>query len=312
MNNTFFDRSRFRLECAGKLLDLSAEPAIMGIINLTPDSFYDGGAFGKQTNDTNLERVLESALRMAEAGAAIIDVGGESTRPGASRVTAREEIDRTVPFIEMLRRNSEVIISIDTTKAEVAKAALRAGACMVNDISGFSFDPAMPEVCGQHRCGVVLMHTPARPEALQWSHQTSETERDVMQEVQSFLTRSIQRAREHGTNAIVIDPGLGFGKSVTENYQLLARLDELHKLDCPVLAGLSRKSFLGQVIQRAGKGVPPPSERLNATISANTIALMNGADILRVHDVEAAVHSRAVVLATKHLQADRGTPRSPS
>lgn len=299
MNTPIFDRSRFRLECAGRMLDLSAEPAIMGIVNLTPDSFFDGGAYGKESGETNLDRALESALRMAEAGAAIIDVGGESTRPGATRISAQEEIDRTAPFIKLLRKNSEVIISIDTWKAEVAAEALRAGANMVNDISGFTFDPAMPEVCGLFRCGVVLMHTPARPEALQWSHQTSGTERDLMQEVQSFLTHSIQRARAHGISSIVIDPGLGFGKSVAENYRLLARLDELHNLGYPVLAGLSRKSFLGHAIQKEGEAVPPPGERLNATISANTIALMNGANILRVHDVEAAVQARAVVQATQ-------------
>jgi len=292
------DTNRYRLDCAGRTLDLST-PAIMGVLNLTPDSFFDGGAYASTGNEAQLERALESALSMVEEGAEIIDVGGESTRPGADPVSAEEEIRRTVPFIERLRQQSDVLISIDTYKAEVADKALRAGANIVNDISGFSFDPAMPEVCARHKCGVVLMHTPARPGSLRWSQETGAEDEEVMRRVTSFLRRSVELAERHGIEAIVLDPGLGFGKTVKENYRLLARLDELHELGWPLLAGLSRKSFLGQAIKRAGEEAPPPSERLFATISANTIALMNGADILRVHDVRAAVEARAVVLATR-------------
>ncbi|NTW54497.1 MAG: dihydropteroate synthase [Chlorobaculum sp.] len=293
------DRSRFRLNCTGATLDLSARPAIMGIVNLTPDSFFDGGSYGNAGEAAQLERALESALAMVRAGAEIIDVGGESTRPGADSVGAEEEMRRTTPFIELLRRHSDVVISIDTWKSEVAEAALRVGANIVNDISGFSFDPKMPGVCARYRAGVVLMHTPAKPDQLRWSYNTGAEHDEVMALVTGFLRHSIEVAREHGIESIIVDPGLGFGKTVEENYHLLARLDELHELGCPVLAGVSRKSFLGQAIRMPGEEVPPPSERLNATISANTIALMHGADILRVHDVQPAADARAVVVAMR-------------
>jgi dihydropteroate synthase len=293
------DKSSYRLDCAGTILDLSTRPAIMGIVNLTPDSFFDGGTYGTRFQENDLELALASALSMVQTGAEIIDVGGESTRPGARPISADEETDRTIPFIELLRRNSNVLISIDTWKSGVAAEALRAGANIVNDISGFTFDSAMAEVCGQHRCGVVLMHTPAKPQNLRWSQDTGKDTEEVMSRVNTFLSRSVGIARNHGIEAIVIDPGLGFGKTVEENFRLLGRLDELHDLGCPVLAGLSRKSFLGQAIRKPGNEPPPPSERLNATISANTLALLNGADILRVHDVEAAVEARAVVLAMR-------------
>lgn len=296
--NSPFTSSRRQLDCAGTTLDLTT-PAIMGILNMTPDSFFDGGAYGTTANETQLDRALSSALAMVRDGAEIIDVGGESTRPGADTVSAEEESRRTIPLIEQLRQESDVLISIDTYKAEVADKALRAGANIVNDISGFSFDPAMPEVCAQHKCGVVLMHTPARPGSLRWSQQTGADEEEVMSRVTSFLRHSVELAERHGIEAIMLDPGLGFGKSVEENYTLLARLDELHELGWPVLIGLSRKSFLGQAIKRPGEEAPPPPERLAATISANTIALMNGAEILRIHDVKAAADARAVVLATR-------------
>jgi len=299
MNLKPTDKSRFRLKYAGATLDLSARPAIMGIVNLTPDSFFDGGSYGNTGETAQLERALESALGMIRAGAEIIDVGGESTRPGAEPVSADEEMRRTAPFIALLRQHSDALISIDTWKSEVAEAALRAGANIVNDISGFSFDSAMPQVCARHRCGVVLMNTPAPPQSLRWSHDTGAEAEEVMGRVTGFLRRSVEVAREHGIEAIIVDPGLGFGKTVEENYRLLARLDELHELGCPVLAGVSRKSFLGQAIRRPGEEMPPPAERLYATISANTIALLNGADILRVHDAKAAADARAVVMATR-------------
>ncbi len=290
---------RFRLDCAGKTLDLTTAPAIMGIVNLTPDSFFDGGRFFGASTAPDLDMALERALGMVSAGAEIIDVGGESTRPGADAVSTEDEIRRTVPFIEHLRSRTDALISIDTWKSDVAEQALRAGANIVNDISGFTFDAAMPEVCGRHRCGIVLMHTPVRPGSMNWSHNTGNAGHDVVSTVLDFLKHSIGIALSHGIEAIVTDPGIGFGKSVEENFRLLSRLDELHALGYPVLAGVSRKSFLGQAIRRSGQELPPPSERLDATTSANTVALLNGADILRVHDVEAAVQARSVVLALR-------------
>ncbi len=299
MTSTDRNRAGYRLDCAGKLLDLSSRPAIMGVVNLTPDSFFDGGRFTGATAATDLEKALDCALRMVDEGAEIIDVGGESTRPGAEAVGAEEEIERTARFIALLRSRSGVHISIDTWKAAVAEAALDAGANIVNDISGFTFDPAMAPLCGRRKCGAVLMHTPVRPGEMRWSHDTGGGEGNIVARVRSFLERSVGIARSHGVESIVTDPGIGFGKSVGENFLLLARLDELHALGCPVLAGLSRKSFLGQAIRREGREIPPPSERLDATTAANTIALLGGADILRVHDVAAARQSRSVVGALR-------------
>jgi dihydropteroate synthase len=291
------------LNCAGRLLDLTAEPAVMGVLNLTPDSFSDGGRYGGKSEGIDHDKALQSALGMAAEGAVIIDIGGESTRPGSEPVSAEEEIRRTVPLIARLRERSDVLISIDTWKSEVAEAALEAGADIVNDISGLTFDPSMPETCGRRRCGVVVMHTAVRPESMRWSHDTCGGGKDVLHEVAAFLKRSIELARRHGIGAIIADPGFGFGKSVEENFELLTRLDELHTLGCPILAGLSRKSFLGQAVRREGEPIPPPSSRDNATTCANTIALLNGADILRVHDVKAAVEARAVVKATRNTGA---------
>lgn len=293
------DNHAWRLDCAGKILDLTKGPSIMGIVNLTPDSFSDGGRFGGRGSSIDLDKALVSALGMIAAGADIIDVGGESTRPGADAVSEEEEIRRTAPFIELLRSRSDVLISIDTWKSGVAEAALAAGANMVNDISGFTFDPRMPELCGRRKCGVVLMHTPVRPGSMQWSHDTGTSDLDIVTRVLDFLKRSIEIARSYGIDAIVTDPGLGFGKSVDENFRLLGRLDELHGLGCPVLAGLSRKSFLGHAIRKDAQEIPPPAARHDATTCANTLALLNGADILRVHDVESAVQTRSVVLAMR-------------
>jgi dihydropteroate synthase len=289
----------FRLDCSGRTLDLASGPAIMGIMNLTPDSFYDGGAYVGPHFQPDLDKALHQAAAMIRAGASIIDVGGESTRPGSQPVSVDVEIGRTVPFISQLRRTTDVLISIDTYKAEVAEQALRAGAGIVNDISGFTFDSKLPEICRKFRCGVVLMHTPRRPETLRWSRETGSCNSDIVRKVIDALRHSVETARRYGVEAVIIDPGFGFGKSVGENFRLLAGLDELHTLGCPVLAGVSRKSFLGEAIRLEGSATPPPSERLTASIAAETIALLNGADILRVHDVEAAAQARSVFLSVR-------------
>lgn len=280
------------------LIDLSAGPVIMGILNTTPDSFYDGGVLHQGTGAVDLERALDQAFRMIAAGARIIDVGGESSRPGAAKVSAGEEIERTVPLIALLRQRSDVMISIDTYKAEVAEAALQAGADMVNDISGFTFDCDLPAVCRKYQAAVVLMHTAVRPESMQWSTAAEREGEDIVVRVSRFLARSIALAEEHSIEEIIIDPGFGFGKSVAENFQLLDQLDSLLALGRPILAGLSRKSFLGHAITPPGGQTPPPSERLAATIAAQTIALMRGATILRVHDVAAAAAAAAILRAT--------------
>ncbi len=281
------------------MIDFSAGPLIMGILNTTPDSFYDGGVLHQGTGGVDLDRALDHALAMIGAGASMIDIGGESSRPGAAKISAREEIERTVPLIAQLRQRSDVVISIDTFKAEVAEEALRAGAAMVNDISGFTFDRDLPAVCRKYRAAVVLMHTAVRPELMQWSTAAELGEEDIIPRVSRFLARSIALAEEHSIEDIIIDPGFGFGKSVAENFQLLDRLDALLALGRPILAGVSRKSFLGHAITPPGGETPPPSERLAATIAAQTIALLRGAAIVRVHDVAAAAATAAVVRATR-------------
>ncbi len=295
--------THYRLNCRERLLDLAEGPIIMGILNTTPDSFYDGGAFKEGSQAVDLDRAMEHALAMIRAGASIIDIGGESTRPGSEKISAEEEIRRTIPLIERLSKKTDVLISIDTWKSEVAEKALQAGAHMVNDISGFTFDARLPEVCGRYRAAAVLMQTPVKPDTMQWSSATGSGSEDIVAAVTRHLRRSIALAEEHQVHDIIIDPGFGFGKSVDENFMLLDRLDELSLLDRPVLAGLSRKSFLGHAIARPGEPAPPPAERLAATTAAHTIALMRGASILRVHDVKEASECLAIVRNTHKSNA---------
>lgn len=282
------NKSRCRINGAGRMIDLSEGPVIMGILNTTPDSFYDGGVFQNTGCGVDLDRALDHALAMIEAGASIIDIGGESSRPGAEVISIKEEIERTTPLIAMLRKRTDAVISIDTYKAEVAEHALKAGAHLVNDISGFTFDHSMPEICREYQAAVILMHTQVRPESMGWSTGIESAETDIVAKVSSFLANSIAQAEAHGIEEIIIDPGFGFGKSVEENFLLLAELGSLGRLGRPILAGVSRKSFLGYAIAKEGDEIPPPSQRLPATMAAETIALLNGASILRVHDVEAA------------------------
>ena len=288
---------RFQLNCAGKVLDLSAGPKIMGILNTTPDSFYDGGVLQRNSEALDLDRALDYALTMILSGASIIDIGGESSRPGAEKISEREEIRRTVPLIALLRQKTDILISIDTYKGDVAEAALKAGAHIVNDISGFTFDHHLPAICRKYRAGVILMHTPVKPESMQWSTAIASGHEEIVTRVRSFLAHSIEMAEKHLIEDIIIDPGFGFGKSVEENFRLLDQLGSLLALDRPILAGVSRKSFLGHAITPPGGQTPPPSERLAATIAAQTIALMHGASILRVHDVGVAAQCVSVVKA---------------
>ncbi len=285
-----------QINCGNRgVLDLGKGAKIMGILNTTPDSFYDGGALLGDTGGIDLDRAVELALAMVRNGASIIDIGGESSRPGAEKISATEEIKRTMPLIIRLRKSCDVLISIDTYKAEVAEEALKAGADMVNDISGFTFDPQLPLICRKYQAAVVLMHTPVTPKAMRWSMATHSGEDDIIARVSRFLASSIALAEQHSIENIIIDPGFGFGKSVAENFRLLGELNALCELKRPILVGLSRKSFLGHAITAPGEETPPPSERLAATIAAETIALMQGASILRVHDVQAAMQSVRVM-----------------
>lgn len=251
--------------------DFSERPCLMGILNLTPDSFSDGSRYG------SVQEAADAAERMVEEGADIIDIGGESTRPDALEVSAREELSRVIPVIQRLSGRIPVPISIDTWKSEVATAALQAGAEIVNDISALTFDPLMQESVAGTDAGLVLMHTRGRPSEMQKSTGYG----DIVSEVSGFLRSAIERAVSAGINEerIVIDPGIGFGKSPAGNLELIRRLPEFSPLGRPLLIGLSRKSFIGKTL---GRDV---SERLMGTAAAVAVAMVNGAKIFRVHDV---------------------------
>jgi len=245
---------------------------VMGILNVTPDSFHDGGRFAAS------DQAIDEALRMESDGADIIDLGGESSRPGAEPVGVSEEMERVIPVLEGIRRRSDIPISIDTTKARVAQEALGAGASIVNDISALRADPEMACVVAEAGCCVILMHMLGTPETMQ----ANPTYEDVVEEVATFLRERVAVATEAGIRRerIWVDPGIGFGKRLEHNLQLLQGIDRLAAIGMPILVGLSRKSFLGQILDA------PSADRLEGTISANAVAIARGAGIIRVHDVK--------------------------
>ncbi len=263
----------------------------MGILNVTPDSFSDGGAFA----DT--ERAVAHARAMVTAGADMIDIGGESTRPGAAPVSAEEELRRVVPVIEQIASHqSPITISIDTTKAVVAERALAAGARIVNDVSALRFDARMADVVRDSGAGVVLMHMQGTPETMQ----TQPRYDDVVAEVRDFLAERIAFAESRGIkkSQIAVDPGIGFGKTVEHNLALLAGLEEFVALGCPVLVGASRKAFIGKVLGRE------PGERLAGSVAVTAWSVARGARIVRVHDVAETVDAVRMVEAIQ-LQTRR-------
>lgn len=249
-------------------------PLIMGILNVTPDSFSDGGRHNK------LPLAIERALQMVAEGADLIDVGGESTRPGAPPVSADEELQRVLPVIEALAGRSDVPISIDTWKSSVVNAALTAGAEIVNDISGLAFDPEMGQTVARHGAGLVLMHTRGRPQQMQ----QDTVYHDLIGEVSAALKQTIDGAIDAGIlkERIVIDPGIGFGKDAAGNLEILHRLPELKSLGYPLLVGTSRKSFIGKTLQRNAT-----EDRLFGTAATVALSVAAGVQILRVHDVQA-------------------------
>lgn len=277
-------------------LELGKCTLIMGVLNVTPDSFSDGGTF------SDAKVAEERALAMLEEGAAIVDIGGESTRPGAQPVSAQEEMDRVLPVIEgVLRARPDCVISVDTYKAETARAAIRAGAEIVNDVSGLVWDPAMAAACADLRCGLVLMHTRGRPS--EWKTQPRLEPEEVLPMVRDGLKRQLEHALAAGIERerVALDPGFGFGKVGDDNYSLLARMDELLTLGQPLVAGLSRKSFLGQTLERTipEPGTPsnaaiPGGVRGNATLAATTAAILAGASVVRVHDVRPALEAARI------------------
>ena len=251
---------------------MSCHTVVMGIVNVTPDSFYDGG------KRFETRRAIADALEMVNSGAEILDVGGESTRPGAQPVPLEEELRRVLPLVRELRKNSSVPISIDTYKEAVARAALDAGADIVNDISALRFDPAMAVLVATEKVPVILMHMQGVPRTMQ----VEPHYQDVVREVQDFLAERLRAAKEAGiaSGRIIVDPGIGFGKTATHNLALLKALRSFTSLGQPLLVGISRKAFIGKILNTAG-----PEERLEGSLAAAVTAALSGANIVRVHDV---------------------------
>ncbi len=272
----------FKINYKGRFVDLGSKTAIMGVLNITPDSFSDGGEFYG-----DIKLAVERAEKMIEEGADIIDVGGESTRPGSEPVPVEEEIKRVVPVIKEIRKNlgDSFLISVDTYKSEVAKISLDVGADIVNDISGLGFDENMVKVVKDYDCLVVINHIKGRPKTMQKKVYYN----DVVAEIIDYMEKRINYALEMGIrkDRFIIDVGIGFGKNVEHNVEIIKRLREFKILGYPILIGISRKSFIGAILKNLLKGSDyPPKDRLFGTLGATAYAVLNGANIVRVHDVK--------------------------
>ncbi|HLB25530.1 MAG TPA: dihydropteroate synthase, partial [Nitrospirota bacterium] len=268
-------KTRHTLTLGGVTLELSSRTHIMGVLNITPDSFSDGGRFISSPGGVpEYGKAIDFALRMSEEGADIIDIGGESTRPGSETVPPEEEMRRVLPVIEGIRKHSRVPLSIDTRKAVTARMAVAAGASMINDISGAGFDPEMLDTASVSGAALVLMHMKGTPADMQADPRYD----DVVGEVAAYLDARAQRAISSGIarDRIVIDPGIGFGKTLEHNLALIAGLDRIAALGYPVLLGVSRKAFIGKLT-----GGAAADDRLEGTIAADTAGIMKGADIIR-------------------------------
>ncbi|MFZ0518567.1 MAG: dihydropteroate synthase [Acidobacteriaceae bacterium] len=289
-------RPHFRWTLGKHSLALGERTLLVGVVNVTPDSFSDGGNFLSAT------KAVDHALRLLDEGADILDIGGESTRPGVRPpVSAQEELDRVLPVLEgILQQRPDTILSIDTYKAETAKAAVQAGAQIVNDVSGFLWDPAMAATCAELGCGVILMHTRGRNS--EWRTQPPLPHAKVVPLVLRELKQRADAAISAGIEpaAIVLDPGFGFGKVLDENYPLLAHFDELHTLGYPLQAGVSRKAFLGRKLAQMYGHDVPTDQRGNATVAAVTAAVLAGTHLVRVHDVKAAREAVAIADAIRN------------
>ncbi|MDE1208133.1 dihydropteroate synthase [Tenacibaculum larymnensis] len=267
------------INCKGTLVDLT-KPKVMGILNVTPDSFFDGGKYKNERD------ILEQAERMLSEGATFIDVGAYSSRPGAKHISEEEELQRMLPVVELLIKNfPEIIISIDSFRSRVVEESVNAGAAIINDISGGKMDEQMFKTVAKLQVPYIMMHMKGTPQNMQQNPQYE----NVVTEVISFFAEQLFKLRELKVNDVIIDVGFGFGKTLDQNYELLKKLSLFKSLDVPILTGVSRKSMLYKLL-----GVTP-KEALNATTVANTIALLNGTHILRVHDVKEAVETVKIV-----------------
>jgi dihydropteroate synthase len=259
-------------QCRDRRLELGDRTLVMGILNVTPDSFSDGGRF------LDSRQAFEHGLQMARDGADIIDIGGESSRPGAEPVPIEEELKRVIPAIEALSGETDCLLSVDTRKARVAEEALTAGAHMINDITALTFDPGMTVVARDHGAGVILTHMRGDPKTMQISPKYN----NVVKEVADYLDARIRELEQRGMsrNSLAVDPGIGFGKRLEHNIRLIARLDELARFRRPVVVGLSRKSFIGKITGREVQ------DRLPGSLAAMAYVIRRGAHVIRVHDVK--------------------------
>jgi dihydropteroate synthase len=297
LNRQQFKRPPFTWRLRTRSLDLGRRTLVMGILNVTPDSFSDGGKFMAR------EPALAHALKMLDEGADLLDIGGESTRPGThvaeSGIPAKEELRRIMPVVEaVLRERPETIFSVDTYKAEVARAAVNAGCEIVNDVSALRWDSQMASTIADLACGAILMHTRGRPQ--EWRNLAPSD--DIVAEVKKDLAAYANMALTHGIakDRIMLDVGIGFGKKFDQNYPLLAGLDQLQELGFPLLVGTSKKSFIGRTLARDGKDAPS-NQRLYGSLAAATASVLKGAHVVRVHDVKAAVD--AVKIADEVLKS---------
>jgi dihydropteroate synthase len=272
-----FRRRKFKLRLPSRTLVLGERTLVMGILNVTPDSFSDGGAF------LDVDAAVARALQMEHAGADILDIGGESTRPGSQGISAGEELRRILPVLERLRGKIKIPISVDTSKSEVAEAAAAAGAEILNDVTALRNDPLIAESARGRKLPLVLMHMRGDPRTMQ----KGPFARDVVRDVLAGLRRATAIARDAGVakSQIIIDPGIGFGKSYSQNFELLARLPELAKLGFPILIGTSRKSFIGRALEGSPRGSVAKAERIWGTAATVAASILQGAHIVRVHDV---------------------------
>lgn len=270
---------QYQFHLKDQILDLSS-PKIMGILNATPDSFSDGGSFNEEA--TALERIR----KMVAEGAHIIDVGGESTRPGSDPVAEQEELDRVLPILEKaIPQYPDTFFSIDTTKYRVAEEALKLGAHIVNDVSGLQKEPRKAKLCADHEAGYILMHSQGDPKTMQDDPEYD----DVVNDLYLFFREKIAFAKEQGLRNVILDPGIGFGKTLQDNLRILSNMDAFHDLGYPMMVGASRKSMIGQLL-----GDRPVDDRLIGTVAVHYHAMMKGANIIRVHDVRQAHDSMAV------------------
>lgn len=269
-----------------KVYDLSTRTHVMGVLNITPDSFSDGGKFMEH------KAAIAHALKMEQEGADFIDIGGQSSRPGAEEVSVEEELKRVIPVIKELAQNLKIPVSVDTYRAAVAEEALKNGALIVNDISGFNIDKDMAAVIAAHNATAVVMHMKGTPKDMQIDPQYD----DILADVAAYFENAAWKANVAGIKQVILDPGIGFGKTVEHNLTLLKNLAELKRLDSPIMIGFSRKSMIGKILN-----IDDINDRREGTITLNTVAILNGAHIIRVHDVKEGVRTAKIMDAYRKV-----------